>query len=214
MFYGEFMKIYIIRHGETDLNAQGIMQGWLDQPLNNSGRNLAVITGQAMKDINFDYCISSPLKRAIETSEIILRESENDIPIAIDDRLLEINFGDLEGKKISEMRDAVYTFYMDPFHFKGFPNGETVQDVCRRTQQFLNELIAKDNGKNYFISTHGCAMRAMVNFLNDDPSDYWHGHAPYNCSVTIVEVENGIPHIAAVDKVYYDQGFIVDHFKM
>ena len=167
-----------------------------------------------MKGIHFDHCISSPLIRARETVEIVLRESGNNIPITMDDRIREIDFGDIEGKPLTAMGQEGIKFYMDPLNFAGFPNGESVPQVCERTQAFLKELIAEDDGKNYLIGTHGCAVRAMVNFLYDDPSDYWRGHAPYNCSVNIVTVENGIPRLAAEDKVYYDRSLIVDHFKM
>ena len=207
------MKIYILRHGETALNAKAVMQGRLDEPMNKNGRDLAAITGKAMKGIHFDCCISSSLSRAKETAEIILRESGNNIPFSIDDRIIEINFGDLEGKKISEMGEEGYKFYTDPFHFAGFPNGETIQNVCSRTQEFLKELVAKDDGKTYLISTHGCAMRGMVNDLMDEPANFWYGHAPYNCSFTIVEAESGKAQITDIDKVYYDPSLIVDHFK-
>ncbi len=207
------MKIYILRHGETALNTKGVMQGWLDEPLNENGRKLAALSGQAMKGIRFDRCISSPFVKATETAEILLRESGNAANITIDDRIREIHFGDLEGKSLSEMGEEGYHFYMDPFRFVGFPNGERIQDVCIRTQSFLKELIAKDDGKTYLISTHGCAMRAMVNYLKDDPSDYWYGHGPYNCSFTIIEAEGGKARITDVDKVYYDASLIVDHFK-
>ena len=203
---------YIIRHGETALNARAVMQGWIDEPLNQNGRDLAVMTGQAMKDIHFDCCISSPLKRARETVEIILRESGNDIPILTDDRIKEINFGDLEGRRLTEMGEAGMLFYKDPFRFAGFPNGENFQDVCKRTQAFLKELIARDDGKTYLIGAHGGALRAMVNFLYPDPDDFWRGHAPYNCSFSIVEAENGEARLIAEDKVYYDQSLIVDHY--
>ncbi len=207
------MHIYIMRHGETVFNAKGIMQGQLDEPLNQSGRDFAEMTGKAMKGFHFDYCISSPLDRAKETAQIILRESENDIQIDIDDRVIEIDFGCMEGKKIAEMGDEGLKFFYDPFHFAGFPDGETIQDVCDRTQEFLKELIAKDDGKTYLISTHGCAMRGMVNYLSDDPADYWLGHAPYNCSFTIIEAEGGNGRITDIDKVYYDPDLIVDHYK-
>ena len=207
------MKIYIIRHGETALNAKRIMQGRLDEPLNESGRQLAVLTGQAMKDIRFDFCISSPLKRAVETAKLVLKHSENDIPVELDDRLLEIDFGEMEGRRLSEMGEQGYLFYTDPLRFAGFPGGESVPDVCERMQGFLKELIAKDDGKTYLISTHGCALRAMTNYLFSDPSDFWRGRAPYNCSFTIIESENGKPKIIAVDKVFYDEKLIVDHFK-
>jgi broad specificity phosphatase PhoE len=189
------------------------MQGRLDEPLNQNGRDLAEMTGKAMKGIHFDYCISSPLNRAKETAEIILRGSDNNIPIDIDDRIIEIDFGEMEGKKITEMGDEGLKLFHDPFQFAGSPSGETIKDVCGRTQEFLKELIAKDDGKTYLISTHGCAMRGMINYLSDNPEDYWLGHAPYNCSFTIVESEGGKARIVDIDKVYYDSSLIVDHFK-
>ena len=207
------MKLFIVRHGETVLNAKGIMQGRLDEPLNQSGRELAEMNGKALKGIHFDRCVSSPLIRAKETAEIILRESGNDIPLDIDGRVIEIDFGDMEGKKITDMGEEGLKFYYDPFHFAGFPNGETIRDVCGRTQAFLKELVAKDDGKTYLISTHGCAMRGMINDLSDKPADFWLGHAPYNCSFTIVEAEGGKAHITDIDRVYYDPSLIVDHFK-
>lgn len=197
------MIFYIIRHGETALNAKGIMQGRLDEPLDKNGRELAVLTGKAMKHIRFDRCISSPLKRAKETAEIILRESENDVQIKLDERIIEIDFGSLEGKTLAEMGEAGELFYTDPFRYAGFPHGERIQDVCARTQEFLKEQIAKDDGKTYLISTHGCAMRAMVNFLQKNPADFWGGHIPYNCSATIVEAEHDAARIVAVDRVFY-----------
>lgn len=195
------------------MNIKGLLQGRLDEPLNQNGRDLAILTGQAMKGIHFDVCISSPLDRARETAELILRESGNDTPISLDDRALEMNFGDLEGGRISVMGAAGDLFAADPFHFIGFPNGETIPDLCKRTQDLLKELIAKDDGKTYLVSTHGCALRGMVNYLFEDSSDFWRGHVPYNCSFTIIEAEGGKAKITDLDKVFYDENLIVDHFK-
>nr|CAI9744699.1 Alpha-ribazole-5'-phosphate phosphatase (EC [uncultured bacterium] len=208
------MKIYVVRHGETDLNAKKVMQGWLDEPLNQNGRDLAALTGQAMKaeGIRFDECISSPLSRAKETVEIILRESGNSIPVATDDRIKEISFGEMEGRKLSEMGEEAAAFFSDPFGFPGAPGGERIRDVCERTQAFLRELISRDDGKTYLIGIHGCALRAMLNFLYDDPGDFWHGHVPYNCAVNIVEACNGEVRLTADDKIYYPVEFIVDRY--
>ena len=207
------MKIYILRHGETDLNAAGVMQGRLDEPLNKNGRYLAEITGRAMRDIRFDRCISSPLVRAKETARIILRESGGGIPITEDERITEIDFGQLEGKPLSEMGDAGRLFFSDPFGFRGFPGGENVREVCERTQDFLKELIAANDGGTYLISTHGCAARAMINYLFEDRSDFWRGHAPFNCSVSIVESSGGVARISEIDRVFYDPKLIVDRYK-
>ena len=205
--------MYIIRHGETELNARGVMQGRLDASLNDSGRALAALTGQALKDVRFDRCFSSPLRRATETARIVLRESGNELPVITDDRLYEISFGVMEGRQLEEMGEEGARFFSEPFLFHGFKNGETVRDVCERTQSFLRELIERDDGKTYLIATHGCALRAMMNNLYPDPSDFWQGHAPYNCSLHIVETESGIPRLTAVDKVYYDPSLIVDHYR-
>ncbi len=207
------MKIYILRHGQTALNAARVMQGRLNEPLDESGRALAAATGRALRGTRFDCCVSSPLIRAEETARIVLRESGNRVPVLTDERLLEIDFGEMEGKKITEMGAAGRLFFEDPLHFSGFPRGETVREVCARTQAFLKELAAKNDGKTYLVSTHGCAMRAMVNFLFPDPADFWRGHAPYNCSFTVVEAQGGEARLAELDKVYYDPALAVDLYK-
>ena len=205
------MRIYIVRHGETNANSDGYLQGWSNDPLNDNGRILAEITGQEMKGIRFDCCISSPLSRAKETAKIILRETGNDIPIEFDDRIKEINFGILERITI---RDAEATqFLQHPIIDYKFPNGESISDVMRRTQGFLKELISKNDDKAYLVSTHGCALRAMLNFLYSDPFDFWHGHVPYNCCVNIIDVNNGSVHLIADDKIYYGQELVIDRYK-
>ena len=63
------LKIYIVRHGETNGNLRGALQGWMDELLNEKGRELAIITARALSDIKFDVAISSPLSRAYETAD-------------------------------------------------------------------------------------------------------------------------------------------------
>ena len=205
------MRIYIIRHGETNANKEGYLQGWSNDPLNENGRMLAEITGQGLKGIRFDYCISSPLIRAKETAEIILRESGNDIPVAFDERIMEINFGRFERTSIRHER--VGQFLRKPIIDYIFPDGESIMEVMGRTQGFLKELINKDDGRTYLVSTHGCALRAMLNFMYENTNDYWHGHVPYNCCVNIIEVLNGEARLIADDKIYYDQGLVIDRYK-
>lgn len=65
------MMLYIVRHGETRLNELGCLQGWVDEPLNENGRSLAKITGEAFKTVYFDKIITSPLARAKETATLM-----------------------------------------------------------------------------------------------------------------------------------------------
>ena len=216
------MLIYVVRHGETRSNVEGFLQGQTNDPINENGKALAVVTGQGMKGIRFDACISSPLVRARETADIILRESGNeDVPVEIDNRILEINMGDWERLKFRPgERDPrideheLKLFFTDTFNFSGCPGGETIQQVCDRTQEFLKELIARDDDKTYLVTTHGFALRGMLNFLYDDPSDYWHGHVPYNCAVNIVDAEKGSIRLIEDDKLYYDPSLAVDRYKL
>ena len=205
------MRIYIVRHGETEANKNGYLQGWTDVPLNENGRFIAELTGRGIKDIRFDHCISSPLIRAKETAEILLRESGNSVSVTFDDRIKEMNFGSFEGMSVRD--EKLIRFLKEPIVDYKFPDGESFQEVMKRTQDFLKELIAKDDDKTYLVSTHGCALRAMLNFLYEDTDDYWHGHVPYNCCVNIIEVKNGAAKLIADDIIYYDPKLAIDRYK-
>lgn len=62
------------------------------------------------------------------------------------------------------------------------------------------------------ISTHGCALRGMLNWLYINPEDYWHGHVPYNCAVNIVRSENGSVELIADDVILYDRKYCIDRY--
>lgn len=93
--FGEQMKLYLIRHGETDWNKERKLQGKSDIALNAFGRTLARKTAKHLSNLSFDLAITSPLKRAKETAEILLEGRE--IPLLEDERLAEMGFGCLEG---------------------------------------------------------------------------------------------------------------------
>ena len=210
------MKIYIVRHGETKSNAEGRLLGWSNGPLNDMGIYLANQTGKAMKGIRFDAAFSSSLDRAYKTAEIILTESGNDCPIQIDDRIKEIHMGDCEGKKFKPGECEIdpllaKAFFAYPEPSTEFPNGESIADVMERCQAFLKELAAKDY-ENVLVATHGCALRCMLNFLYDNPSDFWHGHVPYNCCVNIVEAKDGKLTLTGDDVILYDKSLCIDRY--
>ena len=96
--------------------------------------------------------------------------------------------------------------------FPGFPNGETLDEVKRRTKEFLDEMCRISDDRTYLIGTHGCAVRALLNSLYENPDDYWHGHVPYNCAVNIVEIKDGRAQLIADDRLYYDPAEAVDRY--
>ena len=89
------MKLYIIRHGETAWNVEGRLQGQSDTELNENGVRLAKVTAEGLKNIPFDLGISSPLRRAKHTAELVL--AGRNVPLTTDDRLMELSFGSWEG---------------------------------------------------------------------------------------------------------------------
>ncbi len=210
------MKIYVIRHGETELNVRQVKQGWADVRLNQAGRDLARLTGQTLQGIRFDACVSSPLIRSLETVGLVLRESGNaSVPVQTDDRLKEINFGEEEGTSVTYSSlppETAMLFYTDALHFPGFPGGESIRDVCRRTGEFLAELAARNDDRTWLVGTHGCALRAMMNPLYEHPEHFWQGHVPPNCAVTILEVREGRPVLLESDRIFYDRSLLVDHY--
>ncbi len=203
------MKIYFVRHGETNWNKERRIQGQVDIPLNEFGRHLARETGKGLADVPFDVCFTSPLGRAKETAELILNGRE--IPIIEDDRIKEMAFGVLEGKCCSregwEVPDSFQLFFDDPVHYQPPEGGEDFRSVRKRTGEFLDWLFAQENYQHstILVTTHGAAMAGLLNNLKKKPlSQYWGIGVHKNCGVTEVEVTDKIPVIVSENKVYYD----------
>ena len=107
--------------------------------------------------------------------------------------------------------EEIRLFFEEPFVFDGFPNGEDTRTVCERTQDFLKELGSEDY-HNVLVSTHGFALRAMLNFLYDNPSDFWQGGVPLNCTLSVVETTKDGMKLVERDLVLYDKSLCVDRY--
>lgn len=210
------MLLYIVRHGETDLNSKGCVQGHIDEPLNANGIALTEITGEGLADVKFDYYITSPLSRSVTTAEIIFQKSHHPTPSGeADERIMEIDWGSWdahcclgENYNMPCPREVAEGLYADPFHFEGAPDGESLLDVCNRTADFWQDLIRREDlqDKTVLVSTHALASRALLRNVYDDKADFWHGRVPYNCCVNIVEVKNGKSTLLEEDKIFYERG--------
>ncbi len=213
------MRLYIIRHGVTAWNKAKRMQGQTDIPLAEEGIELAVRTGEGMADVPIDVVISSPLSRAVETARCVLRgralsgtkknENISEIPIITDERLQEISFGEWEGECVLDSKvlpeGYLEQFYHDPLHIPQPPGGEAFLQVRERTGAFLRELSARSDyaEKNILISTHGAAGRCLLShFYEDGEVNIWRTGVPANCSVSIVEIRNGMGIVLELDRIY------------
>lgn len=202
------MRLYIVRHGVTDWNKEGRIQGTADIPLNKEGRDLAEKTALGLKDIPFTKAFSSPLIRAYDTAKIIL--GNRNILIQKDERLREIGFGSYEGmffKYENRNTPADFdAFFKNPASYIPPSGGETLEQVTARGCEFLQELFSREDLKDdtILIAAHGCIIKGMMFYFGPRPiSCYWGDGVPKNCSVTIVESANPKPIILAEDQVFY-----------
>lgn len=201
------MKIYLIRHGETDWNKKGKLQGSVDIPLNAYGIELAEITSEKMKDVPIEIIYSSPLQRAHRTAEIMRRG--RDIPIIVDERLREMDFGIYEGslvKEAAECRDnPLYNFMKHPEKYHA-ADGEEFTQVIDRAGSFIREVLypAQNKYENVMLAVHGAFIRCFLRCVEQRPlSEFWSNIPQKNCAVTTIEMKNNRMKILEEGKLYY-----------
>ncbi|MBQ0042706.1 MAG: histidine phosphatase family protein [Lachnospiraceae bacterium] len=202
------MKLYIIRHGETDWNKEKRLQGQSDIPLNDYGRELARITGKALKDVHFDYVFSSPLSRAYETAEL-LTEGRG-IEIKTDERIKEICFGEDEGIPAFERRETFPLFFEDPENYEPAKGGESYVELCKRTRDFIEEVIIplskQQPNATVLISGHGAMNRSLMIYLKHQGiGQMWEGIFQKNCCVNIFEINGYDFKLLQDGKIYYEE---------
>lgn len=200
------MLLYVVRHGVTEWNRQKRAQGCEDVPLAPEGLELARKTGEAMRDIHFDLCYTSPLSRAKETAKCILRD--RNVPVIEDPRIREIDFGVLSGVPFTDAEGRVGPgmeyYFSDPLRFIRPENGENIYDLLERTKDFWEDITTDLalSDKSVLVSSHGCAVRALLQNIYCDPENFWHGCVPPNCCVNLVEVRDGKARLLEEDRVY------------
>ena len=156
--------LYIIRHGKTDWNLAHKLQGRTDIPLNEEGRQMAREAAEAYRNVHFDVCYCSPLVRARETAEILLKGRS--VPIIADDRLAEMCFGEYEGAEysFSANESPINTLFHDPENYRGAGSAETLDELFARTGSFLKEVAYPlvEQGKDVLIVGHGAMNSSIV----------------------------------------------------
>ena len=159
------MVIYMVRHGQTDYNKRRITQGKSNILLNEYGIKEACEAKGKLKDVNFDICISSPLKRTLQTAEIIIN---NKCKIITDDLLTERNMGDFEGKPYELYQKYDFWNLKINLNYNGV---EPVKNVFLRSKEFLDKIKNKYKNKTILIVSHHAVLRALhynIVGYNDD----------------------------------------------
>lgn len=187
------MKIYLTRHSKTVWNEEKRLQGRLDSSLTNQGIENAKALKHYIKDMHFDYVFSSPILRAYKTAQIIF-DNQN---IIVDNRLSEMNFGDFEGRKISDIlktdKELYEQLWNEPHLFTCIPHGETYDQVIERAQSFLDDLKTYPDNSHIMIITHGMffiVLLATILGLSKKDFTKLNQKVVDGCSLTCINYEN------------------------
>jgi 2,3-bisphosphoglycerate-dependent phosphoglycerate mutase len=178
----DFLRLGWIRHGQTEWNRLGKIQGTTDVPLDAEGRRQAERLAERLAgDVwRWHGVASSPLSRAAETARIIARRLS--VPVVLDDRLRERSFGSAEGTTEAERHARWGTEWRTRV-----PDMERDEQIQARGLAFVEEWVRRHNGESWLVVTHGSFLARMVLTLCPRLED------PYirNASLTVMEHRNG-----------------------
>ena len=193
---------YLIRHGQTEWNLGGKMQGREDSPLTDLGKSQAHKAADETRDVSFTHCYYSPLGRTKATAEIIL-QNHNDITPVPNDDFLEIGFGIFEGtvNKRSDHRTVrsehereLHNLWFAPQDYKGCPeDGEDFYQLQDRLYKSVEKLADKhDADDTVLIVSHCAAIRSVLNKCIDrDMKDFWEEPRTEPASISIIHWNKG-----------------------
>lgn len=171
------MKIYVIRHGETEQGSKRIIASIIE-PLNQTGINQAINVGNELRklDINIIYC--SPIERAKHTLELF--DLNKNIPIIVDYRLKEREMGIYENIPFDNLDLDIFWNYNSDTKYHEI---ESMKDVYFRIKYFLDELKNKHKDKKILIVTHGGISRAIYWYFNGIPKNGNSSDVNENCKI-------------------------------
>ena len=170
-------NIYVFRHGETDYNVQGRMQGYLDIPLNNNGIAQARILADKLSDLHLEYIYSSPLSRALKTAQIVA--DKNNIKIISEQNLSEWNLGIFCGHivRITDLpKNTPVDFNKDIIQVPRAllsdddfvpEHGESYNMFKKRVRDAIMNIVKNTNAQNIGIASHGGVIKALIREFTD-----------------------------------------------
>jgi broad specificity phosphatase PhoE len=157
-------RLCVARHGETDWNIAGVLQGWLDVPINDRGRLQARELAAAFADAGFECIYASPLIRARETAEIIAGQLRLPPPV-LHDGLKERHFGAIQGipkAELAELNPALLEHIVKRNPDTHFEQGESMDECARRVLAAVSDIAEGRPGERVLVITHGWAMDVIT----------------------------------------------------
>ena len=159
--HGSVQIVYETHSMSVD-NERGVATGWLDGELSETGRKLALELGARRRDDGIAVVYASDLGRAVETAEIAFGDSG--IPIRLDARLRECNYGELNGMPSVRVAEEVPNRVDTPY-----PGGESYREVVERVRDFLDDVLREHDGERVLLVSHAAPRWALQYLLDGVP---------------------------------------------
>lgn len=186
------LKLYIIRHGETEWNKLKKMQGWKNSNLTDKGISDAIRLGERLKDIEFSNIYSSPLGRALKTANYV--KGNRNIEIETHKGLKEMGFGLWEGTDrdtVVELYGEEHYNYWNKPHLYQSNDGETFQELFKRVEIALKYIMENATGDNILVVSHAITIKAIYYIIEKyELEDFWDIPFIEGTSLTILEIND------------------------
>ena len=176
------MELYVIRHGEVDLNLKHLINGVNDSSLNETGIKQARSKQDEVKKLNLDYIICSPLLRTRQTCDII---NVNNVEVIYDNRLIERDSRSMQYTLDSNLDLDIWYDHTKEVIYK---DTEGFGSVCKRVYGFLDEIKEKYPNSNILLVTHGDVCKAIYTYFNKDSWEYIKNNEQKNCEIVKLEM--------------------------
>ncbi|MBQ1187058.1 MAG: histidine phosphatase family protein [Clostridia bacterium] len=191
------IKIYLVRHCESEGNKSRIFQGQHDADISEKGKKQLEFLAERFRDIPLDTIYASRLMRAQKTAQAIA--DVKGMSVQTNNAFIEINLGEFDGKPFDYIFETnpelKHAWYYEPYSFAP-PGGETMKQVYDRAKAGFKEIIEnpENDGKTILIVTHGCCLRAlMCSVLHGDIMRLGEMKGSANTAVTLLVCnENGV----------------------
>lgn len=188
------MKLIIVRHGQTDANLSGIIQGHGESSLTLLGKEQAQKIALRLKDERIDFAYTSDLVRARETAQEILH-FHTFVPLVCTSQLREVAAGKHEGHPVN--RDQrIKDDYFNHFHNYKPEGGESFAEAQERIMHFYNTLLQKHKAKTVLIVGHGGILGTLMLAILNRPINWeeYDKYRPQNAAISILEIEENEQH--------------------
>ena len=189
------MILYLIRHGETDWNAERRCQGFSDRPLNETGRRQAEATAARLSEIEVEAVYSSSLVRASELGQAVA--NYHDLPVQTIDALKELNQGDFEGLALSDLVEKHSAFlqrwFLDPADVR-VPGGESMRELQTRAWAAIEEIVARHDSGAVVVVAHNLCNTALLCHIMQLDLTHFRRIRQDEAAINVVEFGGRWPH--------------------